>query len=179
LKEHYVHPVNDGEELQIRTLLSHLLGTWMLTWHSIEGFIHQSHIESARITGVGVAAMDMNNCFQFADVRIKVHAYELRGQDTIPFTLISKASKDAQAKIINLPHESLVGVWERLALQPRSRNTTDKLYDSLEFDQSQSMNPEQILNSVVRTGTLLFLHGIHTHHVLTYTESRYYIKRRV
>lgn len=82
---------------------------------------------------------NMNNHFMLSDVQLKVHAYEPWGQQqNASSTLAFQSSSSAQAKILNLPHETLLGVWE-----------------SLEFDESQNIDPEQILNSVVRTGMLI------------------------
>lgn len=44
-----------------------------------------------------------------------VHAYTLHEQAAAS-TVTFKTSKNSQAKLINLPHESLAGVWERYAV---------------------------------------------------------------
>ncbi|KAI5199736.1 AAA-domain-containing protein [Aureobasidium subglaciale] len=115
----YLHPVNNGEELRF------------------DNFKHSAHVDTVQVTGIGMAIEDTDSCFDFAKVHLKVHAYHLHPHSTVSSDF--QASKNAQAKIINLPNQCLAGVWE-----------------SLKFDESQIIHPEQILNEAVRTVALLY-----------------------
>ncbi|KAH0363531.1 AAA-domain-containing protein, partial [Aureobasidium melanogenum] len=119
LTNDYLHPVRDGEQLRF------------------ERFQHKDHVASVYVTGVDIESKDNLNCC-FSDVQLKVHAYTLHEQAAAASTVTFSTSKDSQAKLINLPHESLAGVWERL-----------------NFDATQNINPEEILNMAVRTVALL------------------------
>ncbi|KAG9692630.1 AAA-domain-containing protein, partial [Aureobasidium melanogenum] len=111
----YLHPVRDGEQLEF------------------EKFQHKDHVASVYVTGVFTESKDNPKCL-FSDVQLKVHAYSLHEQAAAASTVTFSTSKDSQARLINLPHESLAGVWERL-----------------KFDNTQNINPEEILNMVFRT----------------------------
>ncbi|KAI5244153.1 hypothetical protein E4T42_07198 [Aureobasidium subglaciale] len=119
LIDEYLHPVNNGEELRF------------------DNFKHNAHIHTVRVTGIGMASENTSSCFEFAKVGLKVHAYHLHTQSTTSSDFL--ASKNARAKIINLPNQCLDGVWE-----------------SLKFDEKQNIHPEQILNETVRTVALLY-----------------------
>ncbi|KAH0342556.1 AAA-domain-containing protein, partial [Aureobasidium melanogenum] len=115
----YLHPVRDGELLEF------------------EKFQHKDHVASVYVTGVFTESKYDPKCL-FSDVQLKVHAYSLHEQAAAASTVTFSTSKDSQARLINLPHESLAGVWERL-----------------KFDNTQNINPEEILNMVFRTVTQL------------------------
>ncbi|KAH0348647.1 AAA-domain-containing protein, partial [Aureobasidium melanogenum] len=119
LSTDYIHPVHDGEQLPF------------------ERFQHKNHIASVHVTGVDVESKD-NADLLFSNVQLKVHAYTLHGQAAAPSTVPFSVSKDSQARLVDLPHESLAGVWELL-----------------KFDETQNINPEEILNMAVHTVALL------------------------
>ncbi|KAK6005393.1 hypothetical protein QM012_007035 [Aureobasidium pullulans] len=119
LTTEYTHPVRDGEELRF------------------ERFKHKDHVASVHVTGVDVESKDSGD-FLFTDVQIEIHAYTLDGQAVAPSIVTFSTSKDSQARLVNLPHESLAGVWE-----------------CLKFDETQNINLEEILNMTVRTVALL------------------------
>ncbi|KAG9602906.1 AAA-domain-containing protein, partial [Aureobasidium melanogenum] len=119
LTNEYIHPVRDGEQLPF------------------ERFQHNDHVASVHVTGVHVESKD-NAVFLFSDVQVKVHAYTLHEQAAPASTVTFSASKESQARLVDLPHESLAGVWERL-----------------KFDETQNINPEEILNMAVHTVALL------------------------
>ncbi|KAG9659515.1 AAA-domain-containing protein, partial [Aureobasidium melanogenum] len=119
LTNEYILPVRDGEQLRF------------------EKFQHKDHVASVHVTGVNVESKD-NAVFQFSDVQLEVHAYTLHEEAAAAFTVTFSTSKDSQARLIDLPHESLAGVWERL-----------------KFDETQNIKPEEILNMAVHTVALL------------------------
>ncbi|KAI4724653.1 AAA-domain-containing protein [Aureobasidium sp. EXF-10728] len=119
LAKEYIHPARDGEELPF------------------DKFQYKDHVDSIRVTGVD-SELECNEVFLFSNVQLKVHAYTLHEQATTASTVTFTASKDSQARIINLPHESLAGVWE-----------------SLKFDATQDVKPEEVLNMAVHTVALL------------------------
>ncbi|THY75987.1 AAA-domain-containing protein [Aureobasidium pullulans] len=101
-------------------------------------FKYHAHVNSVRVTGTDVAPKDLAGCFLPSKVQLEIHAYDLNIQDTLSPTAAFGTSADAKAKIISIPHESLDKVWE-----------------NLKFDETQNINLEQILSSVVRTVMLL------------------------
>lgn len=82
---------------------------------STEKFQHKDHIASVLVTGVDVETKSKGD-FLFTDVQPKVHAYTLHEQAGAPSTVTFSTLKDAQGRLINLPHESLAGVWEWYAV---------------------------------------------------------------
>ncbi|KAH0147222.1 hypothetical protein KCU67_g11940, partial [Aureobasidium melanogenum] len=115
LTNNYILPVRDGEEILF------------------EKFQHKDHVASVHVTGVDVESKDNATCF-FSKVQLKVHAYTLHEQAAAASTVTFSTSKDSQARLIDLPHESLAGVWELL-----------------KFDETQDIDPEEILNMAVHT----------------------------
>ncbi|THW96683.1 AAA-domain-containing protein [Aureobasidium pullulans] len=101
-------------------------------------FEYHAHVNSVRVTGTDVAPKNLAGCFLPSKVQLEIHAYDLNIQDTLSPTAAFGTSADAKAKIISIPHESLDKVWE-----------------NLKFDETQNINLEQILSSVVRTVMLL------------------------
>ncbi|CAD0011576.1 AAA-domain-containing protein [Aureobasidium pullulans] len=101
-------------------------------------FKYHAHVNSVRVTGTDVAPKNLAGCFLPSKVQLEIHAYDLNIQDTLSPTAAFGTSADAKAKIISIPHESLDKVWE-----------------NLKFDETQNINLEQILSSVVRTVMLL------------------------
>ncbi|THZ74354.1 AAA-domain-containing protein [Aureobasidium pullulans] len=101
-------------------------------------FKYHAHVKSVRVTGTDVAPKNLAGCFLPSKVQLEIHAYDLNIQDTLSPTAAFGTSADAKAKIISIPHESLDKVWE-----------------NLKFDETQNINLEQILSSVVRTVMLL------------------------
>ncbi|TIA66008.1 AAA-domain-containing protein [Aureobasidium pullulans] len=101
-------------------------------------FKYHAHVNSVRVTGTDVAPKNLAGCFLPSKVQLEIHAYDLNIQDTLSPTAAFGTSADAKAKIISIPHESLDKVWE-----------------NLKFDETQIINLEQILSSVVRTVMLL------------------------
>ncbi|TIA17126.1 AAA-domain-containing protein [Aureobasidium pullulans] len=101
-------------------------------------FKYHAHIDSIRVTGTDVAPKNLAGCFLLSKVQLEIHAYDLNIQDTLSPTAAFGTSANAKAKIISIPHESLDKVWE-----------------NLKFDETQNINLEQILSSVVRTVMLL------------------------
>ncbi|THY14991.1 AAA-domain-containing protein [Aureobasidium pullulans] len=104
----------------------------------IYNFKYHAHVDSIRVTGTDVAPKNLDGCFLLSKVQLEIHAYDLNIQDTLSPTAAFGTSTDAKAKIVSIPHESLDKVWE-----------------NLKFDESQNINLEQILSSVVRTVMLL------------------------
>ncbi|THW73134.1 AAA-domain-containing protein [Aureobasidium pullulans] len=101
-------------------------------------FKYHAHVNSVRVTGTDVAPKNLVGCFLPSKVQLEIHAYDLNIQDTLSPTAAFGTSADAKAKIISIPHESLDKVWE-----------------NLKFDETQNINLEQILSSVVRMVMLL------------------------
>ncbi|THY33865.1 AAA-domain-containing protein [Aureobasidium pullulans] len=101
-------------------------------------FKYHAHVNSVRVTGTDVAPKNLAGCFLPSKVQLEIHAYDLNIQDTLSPTAAFGTSADAKAKIISIPHESLDKVWE-----------------NLKFDETQNINLEQILSSVVRMVMLL------------------------
>ncbi|THV69518.1 AAA-domain-containing protein [Aureobasidium pullulans] len=101
-------------------------------------FKYHAHVNSIRVTGTDVAPKNLAGCFLLSKVQLEIHAYDLNIQDMLSPTAAFGTSADAKAKIISIPHESLDKVWE-----------------NLKFDETQNINLEQILSSVVRTVMLL------------------------
>ncbi|THX32680.1 AAA-domain-containing protein [Aureobasidium pullulans] len=128
LTNDYIHPVNEGEELVFNN------------------FKYHAHVNSVRVTGTDVAPKNLAGCFLPSKVQLEIHAYDLNIQDTLSPTVAFGTSADAKAKIISIPHESLDKVWEKHAAC---------LLTDLKFDETQNINLEQILSSVVRTVMLL------------------------
>ncbi|KAI4855448.1 AAA-domain-containing protein, partial [Aureobasidium sp. EXF-8846] len=116
LTEEFIRPVRDGEELQFNK------------------FRYKDHVAYAQVTGIDTGSK-CGEDFLFADVQLKVHAYTLHEQAAATSTVTFNASKDSQAKVVNIPHDSLAGIWE-----------------SLKFDESQNINVEEVLNMAVHTG---------------------------
>ncbi|THZ02568.1 AAA-domain-containing protein [Aureobasidium pullulans] len=104
----------------------------------LNNFKYHAHVNSVRVTGTDVAPKNLAGCFLPSKVQLEIHAYDLNIQDTLSPTAAFGTSADAKAKIISIPHESLDKVWE-----------------NLKFDETQNINLEQILSSVVRTVMLL------------------------
>ncbi|THX97352.1 AAA-domain-containing protein [Aureobasidium pullulans] len=105
---------------------------------SQDNFKYHAHVDSIRVTGTDVASKDLDGCFLLSQVQLEIHAYDLNIQDMSSPTAAFGTSTDAKAKIISIPHESL-----------------DKIWENLKFDETQNINLEQILSSVVRTVMLL------------------------
>ncbi|KAI4850179.1 AAA-domain-containing protein, partial [Aureobasidium sp. EXF-8845] len=97
LTREYLRPVGDGEELQF------------------DEFQYKDHVAYAQVTGTDTGSK-CGEDFLFADVQLKVHAYTLHEQAAATSTVTFNASKDSQARVVNIPHDSLAGIWESRAL---------------------------------------------------------------
>ena len=110
LTKEYVRPVYDGEELQFGSS-SKMFPGWTLT-KILDKFQYKDHVACVQVTGVDTQSKN-GQVFQFSDVELSVRAYTLHGKAAVASTITFNASKDSQAKVVNIPHESLAGVWER------------------------------------------------------------------
>jgi hypothetical protein len=80
-----------------------------------DNFSYKDYVACVQVTGVD-AGSKCGADFLFAAVKLKVHAYTLHEQAAATSTVTFNASKDSQARVVNLPHESLADVWERYAV---------------------------------------------------------------
>lgn len=80
----------------------------------LDKFQYKDHIAYVQVTGVDDQSKS-DGIFQFSDVQLKIHAYRLHEQTTAASTITFNASKESQARVLNIPHECLAGVWERYA----------------------------------------------------------------
>lgn len=78
----------------------------------LDKFQYKDHIAYVQVTGVDDQSKRYES-FQLCDVQLKIHAYTLHEQITTASTITFNASKESQARVLNIPHECLAGVWER------------------------------------------------------------------
>jgi hypothetical protein len=81
----------------------------------LDNFSYKDHVACVQVTGVDTGSK-CGTDFLFADVKLKVHAYTLHELAAVTSTVTFNVSKDSQARVVNIPHESLAEVWERHAV---------------------------------------------------------------